>query len=207
MTGLKLPFWGLSFVEFWCWGLIFGGQGGPGPPGPPPGSAPVAITGSIEIHLGRHVEDTLIKRIKALCSVLIVSCCQHLECSNCNIKRRDHIKRKWATIKRTRNFLTKKHFAGILLVSYQHTTQSSTVHVLQDVWMEMSLRRCCSRYHCHYHHLIIVQNPDLHSEMSSFHTSAFIHQCKNAILWLVYFLLTNCTSLWVCLFARTYGTI
>ena len=31
----KLPFWGLSFVEFWCWGLIFGGQGGPGPPGPP----------------------------------------------------------------------------------------------------------------------------------------------------------------------------
>ena len=33
VTGLKLPFWGLSFVEFWCWGLIFGGQGGgPGPP-------------------------------------------------------------------------------------------------------------------------------------------------------------------------------
>ena len=40
MTGLKLPFWGLSFVEFWCWGLIFGGQGGPGPQGLPPGSAP-----------------------------------------------------------------------------------------------------------------------------------------------------------------------
>ena len=38
VTGLKLPFWGLSFVEFWCWGLIFGGQGGG--PGPPPGSAP-----------------------------------------------------------------------------------------------------------------------------------------------------------------------
>ena len=37
VTGLKLPFWGLSFVEFWCWGLIFGGQGGggPGPRGPP----------------------------------------------------------------------------------------------------------------------------------------------------------------------------
>ena len=35
VTGLKLPFWGLSFVEFWCWGLIFGGQEGPGPPGPP----------------------------------------------------------------------------------------------------------------------------------------------------------------------------
>ena len=36
VTGLKLPFWGLSFVEFWCWGLIFGGRGGgPGPPGPP----------------------------------------------------------------------------------------------------------------------------------------------------------------------------
>ena len=41
MTGLKLPFWGLSFVEFWCWGLIFGGQGGGGrAPGSPPGSAP-----------------------------------------------------------------------------------------------------------------------------------------------------------------------
>ena len=35
MTSLKLPFWGLSFVEFWCWGLIFGGQGGPRPLGPP----------------------------------------------------------------------------------------------------------------------------------------------------------------------------
>ena len=36
VTGLKLPFWGLSFVEFWCWGLIFGGQGGgPGPRVPP----------------------------------------------------------------------------------------------------------------------------------------------------------------------------
>ena len=34
VTGLKLPFWGLSFVEFWCWGLIFGGRGGG------PGSAP-----------------------------------------------------------------------------------------------------------------------------------------------------------------------
>ena len=40
MTGLKLPFWGLNFVEFWCWGLIFGDQGGPGPRAPPPGSAP-----------------------------------------------------------------------------------------------------------------------------------------------------------------------
>ena len=37
VTGLKLPFWGLSFVKFWCWGLIFGGQGGGGAP---PGSAP-----------------------------------------------------------------------------------------------------------------------------------------------------------------------
>ena len=35
ILGLKLPFWGLNFVEFWCWGLIFGGQGGPRPPGPP----------------------------------------------------------------------------------------------------------------------------------------------------------------------------
>ena len=32
VTRLKLPFWGLSFVEFWCWGLIFGGRGGAGPP-------------------------------------------------------------------------------------------------------------------------------------------------------------------------------
>ena len=40
MTGLKLPFWGLSFVEFWCWGLIFGGQGGARAPRAPPGSAP-----------------------------------------------------------------------------------------------------------------------------------------------------------------------
>ena len=36
VTGLKLPFWGLSFVEFWCWGLIFGGQGGARAPGAPP---------------------------------------------------------------------------------------------------------------------------------------------------------------------------
>ena len=35
ILGPKLPFWGLNFVEFWCWGLIFGGQGGGGPPGPP----------------------------------------------------------------------------------------------------------------------------------------------------------------------------
>ena len=32
--GLKLPFWGLNFVEFWCWGLIFGGWGA-GPRAPP----------------------------------------------------------------------------------------------------------------------------------------------------------------------------
>ena len=36
MTSLKLPFWGLSFVEFWCWGLIFGGRGGARAPGAPP---------------------------------------------------------------------------------------------------------------------------------------------------------------------------
>ena len=35
ILGPKLPLWGLNFVEFWCWGLIFGGQGGPGPPGTP----------------------------------------------------------------------------------------------------------------------------------------------------------------------------
>ena len=31
---LKLPFWGLNFVEFWCWGLIFGGQGRRAPRAP-----------------------------------------------------------------------------------------------------------------------------------------------------------------------------
>ena len=35
----KTAILGSQFVEFWCWGLIFGGQGGPGPWGPP-GSAP-----------------------------------------------------------------------------------------------------------------------------------------------------------------------
>ena len=44
VTGLKLPFWGLSFVEFWCWGLLFGGRGGgPGPPGPPPWIRPWSL--------------------------------------------------------------------------------------------------------------------------------------------------------------------
>ena len=47
MTGLKLPFLGLSFVEFWCWGLIFGGQGGAEPPGPPPGSAPGLLSNNV----------------------------------------------------------------------------------------------------------------------------------------------------------------
>ena len=44
VTGLKLPFWGLSFVEFWCWGLIFGGHGGDLGPWGPPGSAPEYIS-------------------------------------------------------------------------------------------------------------------------------------------------------------------
>ena len=35
ILGPKIAILGLNFVEFWCWGLIFGGQGGPGPPGPP----------------------------------------------------------------------------------------------------------------------------------------------------------------------------
>ena len=48
MTGLKLPFWGLSFVEFWCWGLIFGGQGGLGPWGPP-GSTPADADDSLTV--------------------------------------------------------------------------------------------------------------------------------------------------------------
>ena len=55
MTGLKLPFWGLSFVEFWCWGLIFGGQGGAWAPGTPPGSAPAKVLQTTVHLLGRFV--------------------------------------------------------------------------------------------------------------------------------------------------------
>ena len=38
ILGPKMPFWGLNFVEFWCWGLIFGGWGtqAPGAPLDPP---------------------------------------------------------------------------------------------------------------------------------------------------------------------------
>ena len=32
ILGPKTAILGPQFVEFWCWGLIFGGQGGPGPP-------------------------------------------------------------------------------------------------------------------------------------------------------------------------------
>ena len=39
ILGPKTAILGPQFVEFWCWGLIFGGQGGPGPQAPP-GSAP-----------------------------------------------------------------------------------------------------------------------------------------------------------------------
>ena len=53
VTGLKLPFWGLSFVEFWCWGLIFGGRGGLGPWGPP-GSAPETV------HKGKIVMEFVV---------------------------------------------------------------------------------------------------------------------------------------------------
>ena len=45
VTGLKLPFWGLSFVEFWCW-ASFLVVGGPGPPGHPPGSTPATARGN-----------------------------------------------------------------------------------------------------------------------------------------------------------------
>ena len=40
ILGPKLPFWGFNFVDFWCWGLIFCGQGGLDPQAPPE-SAPV----------------------------------------------------------------------------------------------------------------------------------------------------------------------
>ena len=39
ILGPKTAILGLNFVEFWCWGLIFGGRGGPGRRGPP-GSLP-----------------------------------------------------------------------------------------------------------------------------------------------------------------------
>ena len=31
ILGPKTAILGPQFVEFWCWGLIFGGRGGPGP--------------------------------------------------------------------------------------------------------------------------------------------------------------------------------
>ena len=31
ILGPKTAIPGLNFVEFWCWGLIFGGRGGPDP--------------------------------------------------------------------------------------------------------------------------------------------------------------------------------
>ena len=39
ILGPKTAILGLNFVEFWYWGLIFGGQGAqaPGPPGSAPG--------------------------------------------------------------------------------------------------------------------------------------------------------------------------
>ena len=58
VTGLKLPFWGLSFVEFWCWGLIFGGQGGPGPRGPP-GSTPVYVYMCIYAYICTYMHKTM----------------------------------------------------------------------------------------------------------------------------------------------------
>ena len=70
VTGLKLPFWGLSFVEIWCWGLISGGQGGAGPPGPP-GSAPgrqwCNIIRSIYYRLLSTIEDTIVFRENYIC--------------------------------------------------------------------------------------------------------------------------------------------
>ena len=49
----KLPFWGLNFVEFWCWGLIFGDRGGARAPGaPPPGSAPDVSLSPVVLSLG-----------------------------------------------------------------------------------------------------------------------------------------------------------
>ena len=61
VTGLKLPFWGLSFVEFWCWGLIFGGQGGARAPGAPPLDPPLRYIQTIKFMVwiyGEHFNLT-----------------------------------------------------------------------------------------------------------------------------------------------------
>ena len=44
ILGPKTAILGLNFVEFWCWGLIFGDQGGPGPPGPPESAPEISLT-------------------------------------------------------------------------------------------------------------------------------------------------------------------
>ena len=46
ILGPKTAILGPQFGEFWCWGLILGGQGGPGPLGPPgstPGNAQLGV--------------------------------------------------------------------------------------------------------------------------------------------------------------------
>ena len=75
VTGLKLPFWGLSFVEFWCWGLIFGGRGGPGPPLDPPLQLLMA-TSCPEVSCccltSQHDAENLVIKCNVLCSCLSV---------------------------------------------------------------------------------------------------------------------------------------
>ena len=63
VTGLKLPFWGLSFVEFLVLGPHFWWSGGgPGPWGPPPGSAPEEC--SLSPNYARILYQNNVKRIK-----------------------------------------------------------------------------------------------------------------------------------------------
>ena len=76
VTGRKLPFWGLSFVEFWCWGLIFGGQGGgPGPPGPPPWIRPCICLSPHDIDR-RSLRKYGVVKAK-VCSSSQIKCCLH----------------------------------------------------------------------------------------------------------------------------------
>ena len=48
ILGPKTAILGPQFLEFWCWGLIFGGRGARAP-GAPPGSAPACTINCMSI--------------------------------------------------------------------------------------------------------------------------------------------------------------
>ena len=74
VTGLKLPFWGLSFVEFWCWGLIFGGRGARAPRAPP-GSAPEITHEALSIWL-QFIKYNLPTYSYNICTANAITKCQ-----------------------------------------------------------------------------------------------------------------------------------